>query len=149
MRDVIYLEAVDYQNLTKDRPLGHTTLRARDIIKENDNDEERKNMPYIATGINRRTSPMKLDKGGYKGELEYQAEFIPAWKIKGSTFENEEEKKEEEAKIAEEKKEEEKNKEEKNKEENGTENVSGEEEEEEEEESAGLELTEDELLERG
>ncbi|TIB85174.1 hypothetical protein E3Q10_04275 [Wallemia mellicola] len=142
LRDVIYLEAVDYQNLTKDRPLGHTTLRARDIIKENDNDEERKNMPYIATGINRRTSPMKLDKGGYKGELEYQAEFIPAWKIKGSTFENEEEKKEEEAKIAEEKKEEEKNKEE-----NGTENVSGEEEEE-EEESAGLELTEDELLER-
>lgn len=146
LRDIVYLEAVDYQNLTKDRPLGHTTLRARDIIKPNEDEDEKKNKPYIPTGLNRRTSPMKLDKGGYKGELEFEADFIPAWKIRGSTFESEEDKKKEEEQKKEE--EEEKAKEEKaneDQDENDKEDSS----DEEEEESAGLELSEDELLGRG
>ncbi|TIA79421.1 hypothetical protein E3P98_03303 [Wallemia ichthyophaga] len=144
LRDIVYLEAADYQSQGKDRPLGHTTLRARDIIRPNDDENERKNKPYMATGVNRRTSPMKLDKGGYKGELEFEADFVPAWKIKGSTFESAEDVKKKEE---EDKKEEEENAKEENidgeSDEKGKEKSSAE-----EEESAGLELNEDELLER-
>lgn len=140
-RDMIWLEVLDYQNLTKDRPLGHTTLKVKELLKDGDD----KNLPYIATGVTHRNAPLKLDKGGYKGELEFDAEFIPAWKVKGSAFDEEKEKEREEERQ---KEKEEKEKEKAEKKEKGEEIENEGEEEEEEEEGQGIELNEDELLDR-
>ena len=73
---------MDYQHLTKDRPLGHTELRLNDLAAE----AEAEDYPYKSTGKKAEAENLKLDKGSFKGQLHYEAEFIPALALKNFEF---------------------------------------------------------------
>ena len=76
------MECVDYQHLTKDRSLGYTELHLNDIAAEADSEE----YPYKSTGKKAEAADLRLDKGTFKGQLHYEAEFIPALALKNFEF---------------------------------------------------------------
>lgn len=65
---------MDYQHITKDRTLGYAELRVNELAVEADSQE----YPYKSTGKKVEAAQLKLDKGIYKGQLHYEAEFVPA-----------------------------------------------------------------------
>lgn len=42
--------------------------------------------PYVSLGKKAVAEPLRLDKGTYKGQLHYEAEFVPALPVKGIQF---------------------------------------------------------------
>ncbi|KAG8962436.1 hypothetical protein FRC03_004243 [Tulasnella sp. 419] len=83
LREVMLLNIMDYQNLTKDRSLGTVELKVADLAKE---DPETKEYPFASTGRQQRKERVELDKGTYKGTLEFEAEFVPSLNLKGLEF---------------------------------------------------------------
>lgn len=83
LREVLYLECMDYQHLTKDRSLGFVELAVASIAEQREDER----MPYAGTGKRDVADPIRLDKGLIKGELHYTAEFIPAIALRGVSFE--------------------------------------------------------------
>lgn len=73
------LEVYDYQNLTKDRSLGSVELVVSDFAQKGTDVRA----PYVSTGLHSRRDKIKLAKGSYKGELEFDIEFCPAVSLKG------------------------------------------------------------------
>lgn len=76
------MECMDYQHLTKDRPLGHAELRLNELATEADSEE----YPYKSTGKKVEAANLKFDKGIFKGQLHYEAEFIPVLALKNFEF---------------------------------------------------------------
>nr|XP_018259792.1 uncharacterized protein I303_07863 [Kwoniella dejecticola CBS 10117]OBR81950.1 transmembrane protein [Kwoniella dejecticola CBS 10117] len=80
-RENLILELMDYQNIGKDRSLGHVEVRASDYIEL---DESNIQYPYRSVGRQDRRDRIKLDKANhYKGELLYEVDFKPAVSLKG------------------------------------------------------------------
>ena len=65
---------MDYQHLTKDRSLGYMELRLDELAEEEDSEE----YPYKSTGKKTEAADLKFDKWNFKGQLHYEAEFVPA-----------------------------------------------------------------------
>ncbi|KAF8905450.1 C2 domain-containing protein [Gymnopilus junonius] len=85
LKEIVMLECMDYQNLTRDRSLGSVELRVADLAAESPEDIH---YPYQSKGIRSFTEPMRLDKGNaLKGTLFYTAEFIPSLNVKFDKFE--------------------------------------------------------------
>lgn len=83
-KEVLLLECMDYQHLTKDRSLGSVELKLSDLLKRVDDAK----FPYASTGKKTAVEPLVLDKGkAHKGDLHYVAEFVPAVALKGVSFE--------------------------------------------------------------
>ncbi|KAH7345115.1 tricalbin [Rhizoctonia solani] len=83
LRETLYLECMDYQHLTKDRSLGFVELPVAGLAQQTEDDR----IPYAGTGKREVADPIRLDKGQFKGELHYTAEFIPALALQGISFE--------------------------------------------------------------
>ncbi|CCM00332.1 uncharacterized protein FIBRA_02362 [Fibroporia radiculosa] len=83
LKEALMLECMDYQHLTKDRSLGYVELKLSDLAKPADGD-----FPYISTGKKVAVDPIHLDNGSFKGQLHYEAEFIPAIALKGVGFDS-------------------------------------------------------------
>lgn len=73
---------MDYQHLTKDRPLGYLELRLRELAVEADSEE----YPYKSTGRKTEAANLRFDKGTFKGQLHYEAEFVPAIALRDFKF---------------------------------------------------------------
>ena len=73
---------MDYQHLTKDRSLGYTELPLNELAAEADSEE----YPYKSTGKKVEAAYLKFEKGIFKGQLHYEAEFIPALALKNFGF---------------------------------------------------------------
>ncbi|KAG8883133.1 hypothetical protein FRB98_003307 [Tulasnella sp. 332] len=82
-RETLVLEVMDYQHLTKDRPLGTVELSVGDLAIEAPANRE---YPYQGTGRRSFSSPIHIDKLVTKGFLEYEAEFLPSLNLKGLDF---------------------------------------------------------------
>lgn len=68
----------------QDRSLGSVELHISDLAEESDHAEYQ----YSSTGVKSCDDPIRLDKGGgYKGSLNYTAEFVPALALKNLSFE--------------------------------------------------------------
>ncbi|GBE78423.1 Uncharacterized protein SCP_0113110 [Sparassis crispa] len=83
LKEIMTLECMDYQYLTKDRSLGYVELKVSDLARSSEGGEYR----HAPTGKKVAAEPIKLDKGGLKGNLHYEAEFIPALPVKDVKFE--------------------------------------------------------------
>ncbi|EKM83486.1 hypothetical protein AGABI1DRAFT_88463 [Agaricus bisporus var. burnettii JB137-S8] len=84
LKESFLLECMDYQHLTRDRSLGSVELHISDLAEESDHAEYQ----YSSTGVKSCDDPIRLDKGGgYKGSLNYTAEFVPALALKNLSFE--------------------------------------------------------------
>ncbi|KDQ54885.1 hypothetical protein JAAARDRAFT_37997 [Jaapia argillacea MUCL 33604] len=84
LKEVLLLECMDYQNLTKDRSLGSVDLRIADLAISST-----ANPPYSyeSTGKREVADPIRLDRGNaFKGQLHYVAEFIPSLPVQGVKF---------------------------------------------------------------
>lgn len=74
------LEVMDYQNLTKDRSLGLVELNAGAFIRP----DESKRTLYASTGKQHREDRIGLGHNqGFKGQLVYEAEFLPCVNLRG------------------------------------------------------------------
>jgi len=73
---------MDYQHLTKDRPLGYVELHLNELATG----EESEEYPYKSTGKKVEAANLKFDKGIFKGQLHYEAEFVPALALKDFGF---------------------------------------------------------------
>jgi len=73
---------MDYQHVTKDRSLGYTELHLNELAAEADSEE----YPYKSTGKKVEAANLRFDKGTFKGQLHYEAEFIPALTLKNFEF---------------------------------------------------------------
>ncbi|CAE6512911.1 unnamed protein product [Rhizoctonia solani] len=82
LRETLYLECMDYQHLTKDRSLGFVELPIAGLAQQTEDER----IPYAGTGKREVADPIRLDKGQFKGELHYSAEFIPALALQGVNF---------------------------------------------------------------
>ncbi|KAG8991094.1 hypothetical protein FRB90_001468, partial [Tulasnella sp. 427] len=83
LRETLVLEAMDYQNIGKDRSLGSVELKLSDLAIANRDNHD---FPYTSNGKIERNSPIFLGKGVPKGNLEFEAEFVPSLNIKGIEF---------------------------------------------------------------
>ena len=73
---------MDYQHLTKDRSLGYMELRLNELAEEENSEE----YPYKSTGKKTEAANLKFDKGTFKGQLHYEAEFVPALALRDFKF---------------------------------------------------------------
>jgi Ca2+-dependent lipid-binding protein len=76
------LECMDYQHLTKDRSLGYVELRVNELATDADSEE----YPHKSTGKKVDAAHLKFEKGVFKGQLHYEAEFVPALALKDFKF---------------------------------------------------------------
>ncbi|KAG8744411.1 hypothetical protein FRC10_010189 [Ceratobasidium sp. 414] len=83
LREILYLECMDYQHLTKHRSLGFVELPVATLAEPREDER----MPFAGTGRRDVADPIRLDKGSVKGVLHYTAEFIPAVALRGISFE--------------------------------------------------------------
>lgn len=82
LKETLFLECMDYQHLTKDRSLGYVELRLNELAVEADSEE----YPYKSTGKKADAAHLKFEKGVFKGQLHYEAEFVPALALKDFKF---------------------------------------------------------------
>lgn len=86
LKETLLLEVMDYQNFTKDRSLGTVEFKVGELAREA-KDEDDPRFSYESTGKVERSEPIRLDQGNqYKGQLHYDAEFLPAFALQGLKF---------------------------------------------------------------
>ncbi|CCA70918.1 related to TCB3-protein localized to membranes, bud-enriched [Serendipita indica DSM 11827] len=86
LKETIYFEVMDYQHLTKDRPLGHVELDVNKLaqaVPEDAPDADK--YPFSSLGLQEITEPIRVDNST-KGQIHYTAEFIPAFHLAGVSF---------------------------------------------------------------
>lgn len=70
----------------KDRSLGSVELKIADLAQRADDPK----YPYASTGKKSYAEPIRLDRGNvYKGQLHYDAQFVPAAALKWTDFDSE------------------------------------------------------------
>ncbi|KAK2462016.1 hypothetical protein APHAL10511_006479 [Amanita phalloides] len=82
LKESLFLECMDYQNLTKDRPLGSIMIDVSELAKACDDPQH----PYESTGKKEGTDKILVERDLYKGVMHYTATFIPAVLVKGAAF---------------------------------------------------------------
>lgn len=84
LKEKVTVEIMDYQNSGKDRSIGSTEVNVAELANEGRGTRE---VPYTGTGKSRRTDKIHLGRGAYKGEIEYDVEFLGATALAGVEFE--------------------------------------------------------------
>lgn len=78
LKESIYFECMDYQHLTKDRPLGHLELNVSSLAAAAATATADTKYLHESLGVKDFTERLKLDHDTFKGELHFSAEFVPA-----------------------------------------------------------------------
>ena len=86
LKETVYFECMDYQHLTKDRPLGHLELNVSSLAAPVASVVEDTKYLYESLGVKNLTERLKVDHETYKGELHFTAEFIPALHLANVSF---------------------------------------------------------------
>ncbi|KAF9243825.1 C2 domain-containing protein [Melanogaster broomeanus] len=87
LRESMFMEVMDYQNLTKDRSLGSVELHVRDLARESSADPQ---FRFESIGRKEAADPIKVDGSHtHKGQLHYVAEFVPTLALKHVHFDSE------------------------------------------------------------
>ncbi|KAK0546129.1 Tricalbin-2 [Tilletia horrida] len=84
LREKITVEVMDYQNTGKDRSLGTIEVELASLAKKS---EAGSNLPYESTGRQTIRARLNLGRGVYKGELLFDAQFLPGVQLKDAEFE--------------------------------------------------------------
>ena len=88
LREILLLEVMDYQNLTKDRSLGTVELKVSELAREIVKGAGDPRFSFDSTGKMDKSEPIRLDRGNqYKGQLHYSVEFLPAFALQDLKFE--------------------------------------------------------------
>ncbi|GAC98407.1 hypothetical protein PHSY_006001 [Pseudozyma hubeiensis SY62] len=88
LREKITLEIMDYQNTGKDRSLGNVEVDVAQLATESSGGDPRHR--YSGTGKQVHKDKIHLGRGIYKGQIEFDCEFLPAVNIKGAEFDERE-----------------------------------------------------------
>ncbi|SPC66247.1 related to TCB3 - protein localized to membranes, bud-enriched [Ustilago sp. UG-2017b] len=88
LREKISLEVMDYQNTSKDRSLGSVEIDVAQLATEATGTDPR--IRYAGTGKQVHKDKIHLGRGVYKGQIEFDCEFLPAVNIKGAEFDERE-----------------------------------------------------------
>ncbi|SJX65421.1 related to TCB3-protein localized to membranes, bud-enriched [Sporisorium reilianum f. sp. reilianum] len=88
LREKITLEVMDYQNTGKDRSLGNVEVDVAQLATESTSSDPR--IRYTGTGKQTHKDRIHLGRGIYKGQIEFDCEFLPAVNIKGADFDERE-----------------------------------------------------------
>ncbi|SNX87597.1 related to TCB3 - protein localized to membranes, bud-enriched [Melanopsichium pennsylvanicum] len=88
LREKITLEVMDYQNTSKDRSLGNVEIDVAQLAIEATGSDPR--IKYAGTGKQSHKDKIHLGRGIYKGQLEFECEFLPAVNLKGAEFDERE-----------------------------------------------------------
>lgn len=83
LSEVLVLETMDYQHMTKDRTLGYVELPVKSVARQNSSNAQ---YPHESIEKLTRADPIRLQGNAYKGKLHYVAEFIPAYNLAGLAF---------------------------------------------------------------
>jgi Ca2+-dependent lipid-binding protein len=83
LKDKITIEVMDYQNNGKDRSIGTTEIELHELARESGDST----LPYTAKGRKLRRAKLDLGRNLFKGEIEYECEFLPAVALRGVEFE--------------------------------------------------------------
>ncbi|SPO32702.1 related to TCB3 - protein localized to membranes, bud-enriched [Ustilago trichophora] len=84
LREKITLEVMDYQNTSKDRSLGNVEVDVAQLATEATGSDPR--IKYTGTGRQVHKDRIHLGRGIYKGQIEFDCEFLPAVNLKGAEF---------------------------------------------------------------
>ena len=76
------LGSITVLNSFQDRSLGYVELKLSELAQT----AEGKMSTFVSTGRKIGEDPIRLDKGSYKGKLFYEAEFVPALRLKEVKF---------------------------------------------------------------
>ena len=80
LREDIILEVMDFQNIGKDRSLGHVDVKISDYVRPGGDAK----YPYISRGPQMRSEQIQLGKANtFKGQLVYEGDFKPAMSLRG------------------------------------------------------------------
>ncbi|KAN0064038.1 Tricalbin-2 [Thecaphora frezii] len=85
LRERITMEVMDYQNSGKDRSIGNVEVNVADLAIEAPASSDPK-LKYAGTGRKSRREKVHLGRGLYKGEIEFDCEFLPAVNLKDVSF---------------------------------------------------------------
>ncbi|EST08677.1 C2 domain protein [Kalmanozyma brasiliensis GHG001] len=88
LREKITIEVMDYQNTGKDRSLGNVEVDVAQLAKDSAGLDPR--LRYSGTGKHAHKDKIHLGRGIYKGQIEFDCEFLPAVSIKGAEFDERE-----------------------------------------------------------
>lgn len=88
LREKITLEVMDYQNTGKDRSLGNVEVDVAQLATESNSADPR--VRYTGTGKQVHKDKIHLGRGIYKGQIEFDCEFLPAVNLKGAEFDERE-----------------------------------------------------------
>ncbi|KAK0530378.1 Tricalbin-2 [Tilletia horrida] len=84
LREKITVEVMDYQNSGKDRSLGTIEVDLANLAKKSETGAA---LPYESTGRQTIRARLNLGRGVYKGELLFDAQFLPGVQLKDAEFE--------------------------------------------------------------
>ncbi|KIM32474.1 hypothetical protein M408DRAFT_327029 [Serendipita vermifera MAFF 305830] len=87
LKETVYFECMDYQHLTKDRPLGHLELNVSSLAAPVATVAADTKYLHESLGCKELVERLKVDHDTYKGELHFSAEFIPALHLANVSFE--------------------------------------------------------------
>jgi Ca2+-dependent lipid-binding protein len=86
LKESLYFECMDYQHLTRDRPLGHAELTVSSLAIPGASAAADTEYLYDSLGLKEFTERLKIDNV-FKGELHFTAEFLPALHLANVSFE--------------------------------------------------------------
>lgn len=84
LREKITVEVMDYQNTSKDRSLGNVEVDVAQLATESAGADARTR--FASTGKHAHKDKIHLGRGIYKGEIEFDCQFLPAINLKGAEF---------------------------------------------------------------
>lgn len=88
LREKITLEVMDYQNTGKDRSLGNVEVDVAQLATESNSTDPR--LRFTGTGKQTHKDRIHLGRGIYKGQIEFDCEFLPAVNLRGADFDERE-----------------------------------------------------------
>ena len=87
LKEILYFECMDYQHITRDRPLGHTELSMSALAKPGAEAAPDTKYLFDSLGVKEFEEPLKIDND-FKGTLHFTVEFIPALHLANVSFDN-------------------------------------------------------------
>jgi Ca2+-dependent lipid-binding protein len=71
---------MDYENIGKDRSLGMFEVNLSELARFDPTNER---TPYVSTGRKSREEKLQQKNGSFKGSLQYDIDFCPAFSLRG------------------------------------------------------------------
>ncbi|PWY97366.1 tricalbin [Testicularia cyperi] len=89
LREKITLEVMDYQNTSKDRSIGSVEVDVATLAVEAPEGGDPR-LKYASTGKQVHNDKIHLGRGIYKGQIEFDCQFLPAVNLQGAEFDEQE-----------------------------------------------------------